>query len=793
MRLRFALRPTSVVIGCALGWLAAMDGSAQAIAQDKPARPKDTIKIDRAVLPPRPPEFKGKIGPNYKESTPDFSPALPVTAPESAPNILVIVLDDVGYGHLGCYGGPIATPNIDKLAARGLRYSNFHTTALCSPSRASLLTGRNHHAIGLAAITEGATGFPGNFGNIPKSAGAIAETLKQNGYNTMALGKWHLAPYTAYTAAGPFDRWPLGMGFEKFYGFLGGETDQWAPLLVQDNHFIDTPKRAGYHLTEDLCDRAIADIRDQQQANTGRPFFMCLALGAAHAPLHAPKEFISKYKGKFDQGWDKVREETFERQKKLGIIPQHAVLPPANPGVQRWVDLTSDEKTVYCRLQEVFAGFVDHADHHLGRVFTALDEMGIRDNTLIVLVSDNGASQEGLRNGTLNTDRYRNYFPDTVEEMIKKLDEAGGPSTDPHYPMGWAMAGNSPLKRWKQDTHAGGNTDPFIVSWPAKITDIGAVRNQYHHVIDVVPTILEVTGLPAPTSVNGVEQMPLHGVSMAYTFDDANAKTRKKSQYFEMLGSRAIWADGWTAVSWHKKDTPWEDDVWELYHTDSDFTQANDLAAKNPEKLKELIALWEIEARKHNVFPLDDRRYERVADPTRPVAAIAKTQYTFYSGTSILHPLAAPQLLGRDHSITAHVAIPETSAEGVLACSGGEFGGWTLFLKDKKLHYVHNYLKLEQFVVSSAETAPTGKHTLGMRFATTEKHLNPDYSIGNVILLVDGKQVGEQKGIKVAGQYSAVSGYGLLIGRNTGTPVSHEYETPFEFTGRIEKVTVELK
>ncbi len=784
MRLQSLSPGLFIAVGCTLGWLAAD-------AQDETARPRGITRIDRTVLPPPTPAFEGRIGLNYKESTPDFSPAMPVIAPQGAPNILIVALDDVGYGQLGCYGGPIDTPNIDKLAARGLRYNNFHTTALCSPSRGALLTGRNHHAIGLAAITEAATGFPGNYGSIPKSAATIAETLKQNGYNTMAFGKWHLAPYTAYTAAGPFDRWPLGMGFEKFYGFLGGETDQWAPLLLQDNHFIETPTRPGYHLTEDLVDRTIAGIRDQQQANTGRPFFAYLALGACHAPLHAPKESIAKYRGKFDHGWDKVREETFERQKKLGIVPKDTVLPPANPGVQAWADLTSDQRKVYCRLQEVFAGFLDHADHQLGRVFAALDEMGIGDDTLVMLVSDNGASQEGLQNGTLNTDRYRNYFPDTVEEMLKKLGDAGGPSTDPHYPMGWAMAGNSPLKRWKQDTHAGGNTNPLIVSWPAKIKDGGAIRNQYYHLVDFVPTILEVTRLPAPTAVNGVKQMPLHGVSMASTFTDAKAKTRKHSQYYEMLGSRAIWADGWTAVTWHRKDTPWEEDRWELYYTDVDFTEANDLAAKHPEKLKELIALWESEAKSYNVFPLDDRRYERVADPTRPVAAIPKKQYVYYPGTSILHPLAAPQILGVEHTITAHVAIPEEGAEGVLACSGGEFGGWTLFLKDARFHYVQNYLKLEQFAISSAEALPAGKHTLGVHVTPTDKHLKPDYFICNAALSVNGKLVGELKGMKVAGQYSAITGYGLLIGRNTGTPVSDEYKAPFAFTGKLDKVTIE--
>ena len=745
------------------------------------------------VLPKPEAPFKGKIGMNYKESTPDWAPAMPLTAPEGAPNVLLIVLDDVGFGHLGSYGGPIETPNLDKLATQGLRYNNFHTTALSSPSRGALLTGRNHHAIGLAAITEAATGFPGNYGSIPKSAATLAEILKQNGYNTMAIGKWHLAPYTAYTAAGPFDRWPLGMGFEKFYGFLGGETDQWAPLLIRDNTFIETPTRPGYHLTEDLIDQTIAYIRDQQQANTGRPFFAYLATGANHAPLHAPKEFIEKYRGKFDRGWDKVREETFEQQKKLGIIPQDAKLTPRDPMIKAWADLSDTQKKVYNRFQETYAGMLDHADHHLGRLFAALDELGIRDNTIIVVVSDNGASQEGLQDGVTNTDRYRNYNPETVEEMAKLLDQIGSPATDPLYPMGWSLAGNTPFKKWKQDTHLGGNTDPFIVSWPAKIKDNGAIRKQYHHLVDVAPTILEVIGLPAPKSVNGVPQMPLHGVSMSYSFNDGTAETRKKVQYYEMLGSRAIWSDGWTAVTWHKKGTPWEEDRWELYHTDEDFTEANDLAAKNPEKLNEMIALWEAEAKKYNVLPLDDRRYERATDPGRPVAAIAKKNYTFYPGTSILHPLAAPQLLGSDHTITAHVEIPSGGAEGVLACSGGEFGGWTLFLKDGKFHYVHNYLKISQDKLSSPKDLPAGKHRLGIHFTPRERSETPAFTLGDVALLVNGEKVAELKGIKMAGQYSSMTGYGLLIGRNTGTPVSHDYKPPFAFTGKLEKVIIDME
>lgn len=755
--------------------------------------PRESASADRTVLPPPALPFNGKIGQSYQESTPDWNPALPLAAPEGAPNVLLIVLDDVGFGHLGCYGGPIETPNLDRLAASGLRYNNFHTTALCSPSRGALLTGRNHHAIGLAAITEAATGFPGNYGSIPKSAATIAETLKQNGYSTVALGKWHLAPYTAYTAAGPFDRWPLGLGFEKFYGFLGGETDQWAPLLVHDNSFIDTPATPGYHLTEDLVSQAIARIRDQRQANTGRPFFAYVALGANHAPLHAPREFIAKYHGKFDQGWDQAREDTLARQKQLGVVPQDVALSPRDPMIPAWADLNATQKQVYARLQEAYAGMLDHADHHLGRLFASLDELGVRDNTLIIVVSDNGASQEGLQDGVTNTDRYRNFNPETVEEMAGLLDQIGGPETDALYPMGWALAGNTPFKKWKQDTHLGGNTDPFIVSWPARIKDAGAIRPQYHHLVDVVPTILEAAGLPAPTSVNGVAQQALPGVSMLYSFADGAAKSRKKVQYYEMLGSRAIWAEGWTAVAWHKKGEPFENDKWELYHTDVDFAQNEDLAAQQPGRLKELIALWQEEAQANQVLPLDDRRYERAADPGRPVAALARQDYTFYSGTSVLHPLAAPQLLGKDHTITAQVIIPESGAEGVLASFGGEFGGWSLFLQDGRLHYVHNYLKIAEYEVVSDEVVPTGPRALSVHFIPTGANLKPDWFTGDVVLAVDGKQVGELKGIKTGGQYSAMTGYGLVIGRNIGTPVSHAYAVPFAFTGALEKVTVSLQ
>jgi arylsulfatase len=750
-------------------------------------------ELDRTVLPLPVPEYKGKIDSTYNTSSPDWNPVLAPQAPANAPNVILIALDDVGFGQLGCYGGPIETPHIDALAKSGLQYTNFHTTALCSPTRGAMLTGRNHHAIGLAAITEAATGYPGNFGNIPKSAAFIPEVLKHNGYNTFMLGKWHLAPYTAYTSAGPFDRWPLGMGFEKFYGFIGGETDQWAPLLVQDNQFIEIPTKEGYHLSEDLAEKAIAYIADQQQANTGRPFFAYLSFGAAHAPLQAPKPYIEKYKGRFNKGWDEVRRETFEKQKSLGIIPENSVLPERNEGVQPWSELNDTQKIVYQRLQETFAGFLDHADSQIGRVMAALEEMGIRENTLIILMSDNGASQEGLAHGTMNTDRYRNYFPDTPEEMIDHVDKIGSIESDPHYPIGWAMAGNSPLKRWKQDTHAGGNTDPLIISWPARIKNAGTLRAQYHHAIDIVPTILEASNLPAPKMVNGVPQQDIHGVSMVYSFDEATAPSTRNMQYYEMFGSRAMYADGWKAVLNHKKGDNYNSEQWELYKVDEDFTESNNLASKNPEKVKELNDLWWKEARKYNVLPLDDRRYERTADPSRPVASVNKDVYTYYPGTSVVHPLTMPNLMSQNHTITAYANVPAGGAEGVLACFGSEFGGWSLFIKGGKFHYVHNYLKIKEYEASSTTNITPGDHKFSVHYTMKEKSLKPDFFKGDIDIYIDDKQVGSAKDVMMAGQYSNVMGYGLLIGRNTGTPVSHEYKAPFAYKGTIKKVTIELK
>ena len=745
--------------------------------------------IDRTILPLPALRYEGKVDSFYQKSTPNWNPVMPVDAPKNAPNFIVIVLDDVGFGHLGCYGGQVNTPNIDKLAKGGLQFTNFHTTSLCSPSRAVLLTGKNHHQLGMAAITEAATGYPGNFGTIPKSSVLVPEVLKLNGFNTMAFGKWHLTPYTAYTQAGPFTNWPLGSGFERFYGFLGGETDQYAPLLIQDNSFIDIPQKEGYHLSEDLVDKTIQAIKDQQQGNTGRRFFTYLALGANHAPLHAPKVYIEKYKGKFDMGWDKAREEIFARQKAMKIIPEDTQLPERNDMVKAWDSLNEKEKAVYCRLQEAYAGMLEHADAQIGRLMDELKAMDLDQNTMIILVSDNGASQEGLQNGVTNTDRYRNYNPETVDEMYRKLDLIGSAATDPLYPIGWSQVGNTPFKRWKQDTHSGGNTDPFIISWPDRIKQPG-LRNQYHHLVDVVPTILEAAGLPKPKQVYGINQVEYPGVSMVYTFDNQTEKTRKKVQYYEMLGSRAIWADGWKAVTWHKQGSDFRNDVWELYHTDVDWSETNNLASAEPAKLKELQDKWWVEARKYQVLPLDDRRYERANDPSRPVAAKTKDIYTYYPNTAIVHPLAAPVTLGKSHKVTAFVDITGSNVNGVLMCIGTEFGGWTFFVKDGILTYAHNYLQTAVYTVKSSSKVPMGVHQLSFEYKQVSFTERPAENTGDVKLFIDGKQVGELNGIKTASQYSSMTGYGIQVGRNMGSPVVHDYKAPFGFNNKLSKVEV---
>ena len=733
------------------------------------------------VLPHPKTTFRGEVNTTYLDSTPDWPDA--VRPPKKAPNVVVIMFDDLGFGQLSSFGGPIDAPHIAALAGNGLRYTNFHTTALCSPSRAALLTGRNHHSVGFAAIAEMATGYPGYDSFLPKSAASIAEVLRLNGYSTYCTGKWHLTPTAEATAAGPFDRWPLGMGFERFYGFLPGETDQWHPILTADNHRIHTPEREGYHLSEDLVDQAIRMIRDQQQVSSGRPFFSYVPFGAVHCPFHAPAEYIEKYRGRFDAGWDVIRRETFERQQALGIVPADNELPPRNPGVKPWDELSDDAKRLHARQMEVFAGMVDHTDAQIGRLMAALTELGVLDDTVVMVLSDNGASQEGMFHGATNTERFRNLLPESVEEQLPFIDELGGPSTDPHYPIGWAMAGNAPFRRCKRDTHRGGNTDPLVVHWPAGIADPGSWRSQYHHIVDMYPTLLELAGLPVPAVVNGVEQMPIEGHSFAATITDGSAPDVKTTQYYEMLGSRAIYHEGWMAVTWHKPGTDWNDDRWELYDQRTDYTQAWNLADQHPDKLAELIELWWEEARRHNVLPLDDRGRDRFIDPTRPTASEDRDVYRYYPGTSPIPNQSLPIILNCPHSVTVRFTMRSPGDEGLLVSHGANLAGWALYVRDGQVVYLNNRLKLDYTEILSGPI-PTGGE-VALRYEW--EPLAP--GLGNVRLLVDDELVASADDVPSNPRGYSMVQEGFSVGRSWGPPVAEDaYHGPFEFTGDISVV-----
>jgi arylsulfatase len=591
-----------------------------------------------------------------------------VRAKEGAPNVLFIVLDDTGYGHLGCYGGLIDTPNLDKLAANGLLYSSMHTTALCSPTRACILTGRNHHSNNMACITEGSTGFPGYTGDIPFENGFLSEILLQQGYNTYCLGKWHLTPSEQVSAAGPYDRWPVGRGFERYYGFLGGDTHQFYPDLVYDHHQIEPPKtpEEGYHLTEDLADRAIAFIADAKQVAPDKPFFMYWATGAMHAPHHVPKEWADKYKGKFDMGWEKAREIIHKRQLEKGIIPAGTQLSRHDPDVPKWDTLSDDERRLYARMMEVFAGFLEHTDHHIGRMIDFLEEMGELDNTIIMVISDNGSSAEGGATGSVNECKFFNFVPESLEDNLAAIDDLGGPKYFNHFPWGWTWAGNTPFRRWKRETYRGGTSDPFLVHWPKGIKAKGEVRTQYAHAIDMVPTVLEALGVEPPTEIKGVTQSPIEGYSFAHTFDSAKAEGKHITQYFEMMGHRSLYHDGWRAVCpWPGPSfaeagkgfgvaplpaellTEMDANNWELYNVAEDFAENDDLAADNRARLIEMVGQWYVEAGKYHVLPIDGRGQQRFADP-RPQLTADRTRYVYYPGTQSVpphhdHPQPPPQ------------------------------------------------------------------------------------------------------------------------------------------------------
>jgi arylsulfatase A-like enzyme len=720
-------------------------------------------------------KFNGVINDYIEDSIPDFEQ--PSEAPENAPNVVYIVLDDLGFSHLGAYGSDISTPHIDQLANGGLKYSNFHTTAICSPTRASLLTGRNHHKTGINVVSDLTNGFPNGRGKVSKETALISEVLKENGYNTIAVGKWHLLPGNERTATGPFDEWPLQRGFEKYYGFLGGETSQWNPDLVHGNEYIEQPKTAaeGYHLTEDLTDKAIRYIREQKSADNKRPFFLYYALGAVHAPHHAPKEFIDKYKGKFDEGWDVVRERWFNRQKELGIIPADTQLPPSNPGVKPWNELTDNEKKWFARLQEAFAGFLEHTDYQIGRLLNELKTLDIYDDTVIVLVSDNGASPEGLTTGTWNEHKNFNGEPVNIDEDIKYLDKIGTEYAYNHYPHGWAQAGNTPLKWYKTFVHAGGVKDPFIISYPKRIKATGEIRHQYHHVIDVFPTILELTNIEVPEYVNHIQQQSIDGTSLVYSFDKAEAPGTRTTQYYEMLGNRAIYHDGWKAVAHHRLNTSFDEDRWELYHVAEDFSESNDLADVYPEKLQELIAIWWEEARKYNVLPLDGRGlFHRISH----IGATADVIEQFYPPVGGFHHYVTWDVT-KEHTITIKLHRKSTSEQGTLIADGGRFGGWAIYVKDNKAYFVNNYVGE---IITSLQTSidlPLGDVILTYHFEPTGGRG------GRVTAYINDQQVGAVDIPK-----RGIGPGAFAIGKSVLTPVVEDIAVPNTYSGEIQVLTV---
>jgi arylsulfatase len=745
-----------------------------------------------------PEQFRGVIGRTAAESQAWWPE--PVRAREGAPNVLYIVLDDVGYGQIGCFGGLIDTPNMDRLAANGLRYTNFHTTALCSPTRSCLLTGRNHHSNAMASIVENAAGFPGYTGEIPFENGFLSEMLTPQGYAAFAVGKWHLTPHAEMNMGARKDRWPLGRGFERFYGFMGGDTNQWNPELVYDNHPVPQPKtpEEGYHLTEDLADRAIEFVSDLRNAAPEKPFFLYFCTGAGHAPHHAPKEWIEKYRGRFDMGWDKAREEIFRRQREMGIVPEGTDLTERPHWIQAWDSLSADERRLYARMMEVFAGFMSHTDAQIGRVLDFLQEIGELENTITVLISDNGASAEGGPHGSLNEAFFFNRVPETLEENLARIDELGSPTTFNHYPFGWAWAGNTPFQRWKREVHEGGVADACIVSWPKGIAARGEVRRQYAHAIDVTPTVLELLSVEPPATIKGVAQSPMHGVSFAHTFDDPKAASRHHTQYYEMLGNRAIYHNGWKLVTYHGTEgmiydgvtdptKPFDEDRWELYHVAEDFSEAHDLAQEYPQKVRELEMLWWAEAGRYQVLPISAQTFGRAA--RRPRISQGRKRFTYYPAHAGVETFAAVNVKNRSHGIAAEVVIPPGGAEGVLIAEGGRFGGYALYVHKGRLKYCYNFLGRWSKIIASDIEVPEGAHVLGFGF---EKTGQAPFGAGGIArLYIDGKQVAEDELPRTVPFIFAL-GVGLQIGRDEGAPVSSEYAAPYAFTGTLRRVVVDV-
>jgi len=779
-----------------VGWLTA-EIRLPGVAAAEPAKPA-AFKVDRTALP--------IAEPNYPHSTVlDARNAKPparfeVKAPSGAPNVLIVLIDDMGFGMSNAFGGPIQMPTVERLAKGGLRYNHFHTTALCSPTRAALLTGRNHHMCNMGSITETATAFPGQTGQRPNSVAPLAQMLRLNGYSTGAFGKSHETAAWEVSPSGPTDRWPTRSGFDKFYGFIGGETNQWAPMLYDGLNQIETPRNADYHFMTDMTDQAIGWMRYEKALTPDKPFFMYFAPGATHAPHQVPKSWIEKNKGKFDQGWDKMREETLARQIKMGLVPAGTKLAPKPKAIKDWDSLSADEKKLFARQMEIFAGFAEYADTEIHRLVQAVEEIGQLDNTLVFyIVGDNGSSAEGGMNGLFNEYSYFNGAPETVEDILKHYDELGGPMSYPHFAAGWAVAGDSPFAWTKQvASDFGGTRNGLVVHWPKRIKSKGEIRSQFHHVIDIAPTVLEAAGLPEPKSVDGTRQTPIEGVSMVYTFDDPRAKTRHTTQYFEIFGNCAIYHDGWLAGTVHR--AAWEstpratlaDDKWELYDTRTDFSLANNLAAKNPAKLKELQELFLKEAVKYSVLPLDDRVVERTNATLvgRPDLIGDRTTFTVFPGMKGMTENVFINLKNRSHSLAAEVEIPQGGANGVIIAQAGRFGGWSLYLKDGKPTYTYNYLGLERFTVAASEAVAAGKAQIRFEFAYDGGGLGKG---GTGTLLVNDKKVAEGRiGRTQPNIFSADET--ADVGVDDATPVTEDYKQ-FDnaFTGKIVKVVIELK
>ncbi|HEU4517734.1 MAG TPA: arylsulfatase [Steroidobacteraceae bacterium] len=767
-----------------------------ACAGDKPEQDAAGAgALDRTVLPIHEPAVTAIKELDARNAK--VPPRFEVKAPDGAPNVVIVLIDDIGFGASSSFGGPIRMPTLEKMAGQGLRYNRFHTTALCSPTRVALLTGRNHHVNNAGAIMELATGYPGNTGIRPQSVTPLAQILRMNGFSTAAFGKYHETPPWEVSTSGPYDRWPTGSGFDKFYGFIGGETNQWAPAIFDGVTRVEHDMSPTYHFTTDMTNQAIRWVSAQHSLTPDKPFYMYFATGATHAPHHVPKEWIAKYRGEFAGGWDKLREETYARQKAMGVIPEDARLTPRPKEIPAWDDMNADQKRLFERQMETFAGFAEHTDHEVGRLVAQLEALGELDNTLFFyIVGDNGASAEGGPEGAYNEMMALNGISGTYDQMAGHVEDWGGPTTFPHYAIGWAWATNTPFQWTKQvASHFGGTRNGMVLSWPARIKARGGIRSQFHHVIDVAPTALEAAGIPEPKMVNGVEQRAMDGVSMLYSTDDAKAGDKRKTQYFEMFGNRAIYHEGWVAATRHSipwvlaTNPPLADDVWELYNVDADFSQADDLAAKNPEKLKELQALFMQEAERNYVLPIDDRRSERFnpAIAGRPDLLGGRTTMTVFDGMTGIMENAFINVKGVRHSITAEVVVPDAKTDGVIIAQAGYFGGWALYMKGGRVVHDYNFFGLSHTKVASRSPLAPGPHTIVYEFVPDEAKPGTG---GKSILSVDGQVVAEGH-IPKTQPFAFSADEGVDVGVDNETMVSDDYQPgATDFKGQIVQVTV---